>query len=245
MNKNNLITVGLMIVVFVVGGYTIVYGNKKSEHNSQPGNNPNQEIKDDNKDNQPDAAPTVDSKSQLNITVPEGATEYEITSGEVSYVAMKRFFAKPNEEVVGVGKKVEGLGWFNKDSREGFVSVVIDPSTFKTGEAQRDSEVLKMLGDNKTIGFSAQINLSPESISGGEFSADISGELTINGITKDVVFTTKGKISDSSLSADGITQNAKMSDFGITPPSLLNVSTVDDAITFKFKISAKKVEKDQ
>ncbi len=77
----------------------------------------------------------------------------------------------------------------------------------------------------------------PLSVIDGKFSSSISGELTINGITRQVAIPVDGFLSDGKLRVKG-EKPLKMSDYEIkAPTALLGTLKTGDEITVVFELS--------
>lgn len=235
MNKNNLIIVGLLILVLAVGGYTLLNQNgAATDERTEEITSNTDAMAGKTEDNLNNSQTVAEVESPA---APESANEYVITSGNANYIVMKRFFSRPNEEVTGTSQEVEGTGWFDPESGQGYLNVNLDMATVKTNNNTRDSDVMKMFGDNTAISFVANIS-NTDIVMGEQFTAEVPGTLTVYGNQKDVVFNVTGEITEEGLTAQGTSEGHKISDFGLEPPSLINVFTVDDDIDFTFNITA-------
>lgn len=179
------------------------------------------------------------SDAFISSDLPQTAYKYEILEGStVEYVSLKRFFTKPEEYVVGSSTDVGGGGWIDFELRRGEVMATFDISSVHTDNSTRDEGVQKLFTSNEAEFFAYLTDFQPEI--GNEFEIEVPGKLTLNGIQKDVIFLVNGLIEEETLVAKGTT-SINMLDFGITPPSLVNVSTVDDNLDLKFDIKATRI----
>ncbi len=167
----------------------------------------------------------------------ESARKFKIAEGStVSYKALKNFFNKPEEQVTGTSDQISGEGWYYEPAKSAYVMVKLNIDSVKTDNSKRDNDVQKLFTDHNVV-FESYLpftTITP----GQDFETDALGNLTLNGVTKVVTFKVKGLINSSGLTAKGTT-TIKMSDFGISPPSLVNVSTVDDNLDLNFDIKAR------
>ena len=77
---------------------------------------------------------------------------------------------------------------------------------------------------------------SPAVISVGDFSATVTGDLKLNGVTKPVSLSLKGSLSGDKLSVQG-SQSLKMSDFQIkSPTAMLGTLKTGDEVTVFFDL---------
>lgn len=211
MNKNLLTILG--IILFVGAGYIYMTSTVSTPH--QEGDS--MEIT------------TVETK-EGDFIIQEGST--------VSYVAQKVFLSKPTLEVVGTNSSIQGAITIDDEARAVSVHVQIDPSHFKTDSSRRDGDVAKM--------FDGPISVEGKDITaegvmgdGNVVSGTVDLNVTINGITKTLPFEITASLENDTISAEGSSE-IMMSEFDVTPPSLLNVYTVEDALGLRFDITAKK-----
>ena len=174
-------------------------------------------------------------------TVPTGAYRYILSDSSAMYGAQKRFLSKEDEEVVGTTNDVVGAAWFEPETQDMYLEAEIGLSTLSTGTSGRDNDVQELLTSKiaKIIvtsdSFSNTINL------GEEFDVPITAQVTINNVTRDVVFNTQGMIDAETFDVSGA-GSINMSEFGIAPPSLANVFTVDDEIELRFQARGEALE---
>lgn len=178
---------------------------------------------------------TMDPELALYIErAPEGAMVYEITSGSTDYTAQKRFLQKEDAVVTGTTEDVYGYGWINKETGALNLHAEVSLVALVTDSPQRDKDVLGMFEDP-----SATLDMDLESstiVDGEEFSLETPATLVINGFEKEVTVAVSGTVVGEEFDATG-TFTILMSDFGITPPSLAGVFTVDDEIVVDFDVN--------
>lgn len=164
--------------------------------------------------------------------------QYEITGGTASYIANKKFLGKPEALVTGTTSDVSGTGVWNSADSTISLQTIVNVTNIKTDSPARDKEVLELFED-KNINF--LVTNAVVGVSEGQAfeNEQVLGQLTINGISNEVVFTTSGMFSDT-LNLKGTTE-INLSDFNITPPSAVGVYTVDDKITLAFDVTGQRV----
>lgn len=187
-----------------------------------------------------DTAPVVEEKvmsPELTLFIeraPEGAMVYEITTGSTEYVAQKRFLQKEDSVVTGSTEDVSGYGWIVKETGALNLHADVDLVALATDSPQRDKDVLGMFEETSAT---LDIELASSNIvDGEEFSLETPATLIINGFEKEVTVAVEGTVVEEDFDATG-TFTILMSDFGITPPSLAGVFTVDDEIVVNFSVS--------
>ena len=175
----------------------------------------------------------MEDKKLMQMEAPEEAVSYKFTEGSVSYTAQKRFLTKEDTEVVGTTTDVTGSGWYVAETGEIYLMANIDLVNLATDEESRDQDVLSMFDTPEAI---LVIDVEESSVVLNEtFAIDLPGSLTVNGVTKDVTLAVEGTLTEDGFSATGATEFL-ISDFGIKPPSLLEVFTVDDELVLNFEV---------
>lgn len=162
--------------------------------------------------------------------------DYVLSSGSsVSYRITKLFIGQPAQEVVGTGTGVIGNGSLSKDGKHIKVNAQIDLTSIKTDSPKRDSDVLKLF-KSTLAELTADVDLSNPVTLGDSTTSDVPANFTLNGVTKEITLSVAGQATDKNFTAKG-TSKVKLTDFGINPPSLADVFTVSDDITFEFTIN--------
>jgi len=233
MNKNAIIVISLGAAAFLTALFYIYFKNTDTK-TSQDVDTATQQNADDPMLAQIEQNAETVLKSGLN----ENEIIYTIKTGGVTYGADKQFLGKDAENVIGTSADVQGTGYWNKDTSAIELSAVVNLTGLSTGNASRDREVQPLFTD-KMATFrleSTQLNIKM----GQDFEQDITGTLIINGISKTVTFKTKGMVTETNFNAEG-QSTIKMSDFGITAPSLAGIYTVADELPITFKVSGESV----
>lgn len=166
--------------------------------------------------------------------------KYKISpDSTVSYSITKRFLNKKDEEVVGATSNVSGTGIYNPETGELEGNSQIDLTSFDTQNQKRDSYVAKLFTPSVAqISFTQQ-NLS-EPIQQDEIqNLTVEANLTVNEITKKVVFNTEAKVTQNDFVVTG-TGKINLSDFGLKSPSILDVYTAEDTVGLTFDIKGER-----
>lgn len=168
---------------------------------------------------------------------PENSINYSITQDSTAgYIAQKRFFNKPDAEVIGTASSINGSGWYDNETGDFYLSADIDLTKLASDSSGRDKDILAFFTP-KTANIMFGQNDTEDKIKMGEsFSTTLNANLTINGVTKTIPFEIEGTLMKDSFTATG-SASVKMSEFNINPPSLLNVYTVDDMIELTFDVT--------
>lgn len=127
-------------------------------------------------------------------------------------------------------------------------TIKINAKTFVTDSEKRDGAVSRFIlkteePGNEYITFKpTKIEGAPAMIEDGkEFTVKITGDLTISGVTKPAVFTTKMTVTDEKITGSA-SSSLKRSDYGLKIPSVPSVASVDDEIALSATITANKVQ---
>lgn len=155
-----------------------------------------------------------------------------------------------DKTVVGTTSEVAGdilLDLSNPSASE-VGDISINARTFATDEDRRDNAVARFVlqsesDANEFITFKAtSISGLPDSITqGSAVDFQVTGDLTISGVTKSVTFTVNGTLSaDNQLSGHAETTVLR-SDYGLTIPDVPFVANVGDEVTLKLDFVANAV----
>ncbi|MBT6401394.1 YceI family protein [candidate division WWE3 bacterium] len=185
-----------------------------------------------------ETAMTQTEEAMEESKAPEDAVFYSLSEpSKVEYVAQKRFLQREDAVVVGTTSSLTGEGWITPDGNSMSLSVEIDLSDLATDTPQRDKDVQNMFDvKTATIMFDETAVQDPI-LFGTPFKTNVLAVVSINGVEKAVEFAATGLVSETELNVSG-TAEINMSEFGVKPPSLAGVFTVDDAVTLRFDISA-------
>ncbi len=185
---------------------------------------------------EPTAEVTGETKSADTATAIDAT--YRITSGSSSYTVKKEFFGKPKQDITGTTSGINGV----VTVANGRVSVnATIENTFSTGNGGRDGDVKKLLKHDIIVAASNITIANATTLDAGNtISETIPLDLTIAGRTTSVPFRITVSPNTNGLSMQGSATFNMKTDFGITPPSILNVYTVNPAMTVSFHLTAKK-----
>lgn len=234
MNKTNVMILASIAAVGVIGG---IYWKNVKIVTPMPEATESDVKSAERVPQEPTPQQQMEQDVNEQVQTPASAVKYNLDKATVKYIAQKRFFSKPNLEVVGTSEDVNGRGWFDKESKTGNVEVSLKFDTIKTPEASRDKDIQSRLS-TQDVKLSASLNdLNIEYDK--PFEVDVPADVSINGVTKKLIFKVKGSLNADMVSAKGSTR-IKMSEFAIDPPSLLNIYTVDDEIGLEFDLKGVK-----
>ena len=116
----------------------------------------------------------------------------------------------------------------------------VDVTTLASDESRRDRRI-KTDGlesdtyPKATFSSTAPITVPAGATSGAAVNIDISGDLTIHGVTKNVTIPTQARLNGSQIELVG-SITFPFSDFGMTPPSVGGFVEVEDDATMEFSL---------
>ena len=174
---------------------------------------------------------------------------------QAAYHATEEFFAAALEkyginagfgEAVGTTQAIEGQLTLNFDDLSdalGDNSFTVQMNTLVTGRDTRDNWIREngpRFNDYPVATFTATaIEGAPAAYTEGEeVSFKLIGDLTVREVTRPTTFDVTAKLEGDTLTGTATAQ-AKLTDFGIEPPSFANTLTVDDDIAVEVKFTAR------
>lgn len=120
------------------------------------------------------------------------------------------------------------------------VAVEADLTTVRSDSDRRDERMRTMgLETDRfpTASFAAAgpVEVPASVVDGGEFAVDLAGDLTIHGTTKRVTIPLRGQVVGEQIEVVG-SLTFPMAEFGITPPDIAGIVSVEDTGTMEFKL---------
>lgn len=225
--KMRMMVAGLALVAVVAVGC----GSKQAEP-AAPASNTNTAV-------QPatTTTPAAQSPSSTPASTPDASAsgkKYAVVAANstASYSVGERFFGK-DVDVTAVGKTSGFVGEIVLAGGVIKPSVIqVDLSVLKSDEDRRDNRVRQALdtATHKYAVFSITgAEGNPVLKEGQEVTLKLQGNMKIKGTEKPVVFDTKAKLSGDTLTLNATT-NFTMTQFGVTPPNILNFVSVKDEV---------------
>lgn len=231
--KSKIFPIIILVLIFGLGIFLIANKSESTES-----------AEDDMENAALEEMPAKDEMAKLTeLMVPDGAITYALDEGSTaSYTVQKEFFDQPTVQVTGVTDLVSGKGWYVEESGAFGVDAMIDITGLTSDSEKRDSDILPLFSSTE-----ARIQMlsdgSDSVVLGGAFEEEFPAMLTINGVTKEVMFNVVGNLSADEFDATG-TATVMFSDFNMSAPSLLNVFQVGDEIELSFDVSGTMMEMD-
>lgn len=184
---------------------------------------------------------TTENTSEESTTAEESSAQsadgtYAIASGSSSYTVKKEFFEKPKEDISGTTPDVSGSIAVSNGA------VTVDATiqnNFSSGSGHRDNHVKGLLKAPINIATSGASIENPAGLGAGQaIQQMVALDLTIAGVTKAVPFSVTVTPNGDALAVQGSASFNMEADFGIKPPSILNVYKVNPVLTVQFNVTA-------
>ncbi|MGH2491451.1 MAG: YceI family protein [Candidatus Limnocylindria bacterium] len=173
----------------------------------------------------------VDAVSQATVRVREQLVRLPAPNDAIITItgAQGSFTLNPDGTFASGSKISVDMTTITTDDRQRTDSIRRDPlevTRFRTSE----------LVPTKTSGLT--LPLAPS----GDFTFQLTGDLTLHGVTKSVTFDVKATRSDGKLSATATANPSwTFGDFGMRPPSSFSVLSIVDEIRMEFALVANEV----
>ena len=165
---------------------------------------------------------------------------------EASYEVQEKFLNRnlPNM-AIGKTNTVEGEFQFSLDGKPtGQVTkFTVDLRTLTSNESRRDNRIRRQWLESEKYPYAEFVsteaqNLPASYTEGQEVSFKLVGNLTIREVTRPVTFDVTGKLVGDTVTGTATTQ-IMMKDFGVDPPSIAGMLTVQDGVTIRVNFTAK------
>jgi polyisoprenoid-binding protein YceI len=171
---------------------------------------------------------TIDAASKANVRVREQLVRLPAPNDAIISItgAQGSFTLNPDGTFASGSKITVDMTTITTDDRQRTDSIKRDPlevTRFPTSE----------LVPTKTSGLTLPLARS------GDFAFQLTGDLTLHGVTKSVTFDVKATRSDGKLAATATANPSwKFGDFGMRPPSSFSVLSIVDEIRMEFELVA-------
>ncbi|WP_433507047.1 YceI family protein [Pseudonocardia halophobica] len=182
------------------------------------------------------AAPLAVGTDQTAATGELGGT-YAVSTGSESGYRVHEILGGQSIDAVGRTRDVSGSATVS-GSQVTAGDVTVQLATVKSDQARRDNQFtgnIMNVAEHPTATFrlTEPVDLG-EGFSGGErATADATGELTVRGVTRPVTFPLTAIRNGTGIDVSGSVP-VTFADFGVTPPSIGDVVTVDPTGQIEF-----------
>ncbi len=199
--------------------------------------------------NPPHKVPGAATFSTTTPILSTGLRTFQIVSAQTtaSYSVYENliFQNKPNNDAVGTTHSVQGSFKIRIGASPliTVMNMTVDLRTLQTDEPKRDSFVQRNALQTDTYPYATFIAVStqglPASSSDGQtVHFQLTGNLTMHGITNKEVFDVQGKVVGNTVTGTA-TSTIYMTDFGIQPPNLANIAIAQNKVLITLIFTAK------
>ncbi|MEP6694682.1 MAG: YceI family protein [Chloroflexota bacterium] len=201
----------------------------------------------------PSALPTVTPTStpvatETATSAPQAnAITWTVDAASKATIRVREQLARlpaPNDAIITIAG-AQGTFTLNPDGTFASGSrISLDMNTVTTDDRQRTDTIRR---DPLEVTRFRTSELVPKNASGltlplprsGEFTFQLTGDLTLHGVTKSVTFDVKASRSNGKLTATATANPSwKFGDFGMRPPSSFSVISIIDEIRMEFALVA-------
>lgn len=201
---------------------------------------------------QTDAATVTPAATALATTAPQAnAITWTVDAASKAMVRVREQLVRlpaPSDAIITI---TGAQGGFTLNPDGTFASgskISVDMTTVTTDDRQRTDTIKR---DPLEVTRFRTSELVPKRASGltlplarsGDFAFQLTGDLTLHGVTKSVTFDVKASRSNGRLTATATADPSwKFGDFGMRPPSSFSVLSIIDEIRMEFALVASEVK---
>jgi polyisoprenoid-binding protein YceI len=180
-------------------------------------------------------------------TSPPGVVQLVVdpNNSQASYHARERLAGNDlPSDAVGTTHNLSGAVVLNADGsvNSGQSQVTLDLTSLTSDEDERDSFIKSntlQVNQFPTATFvpTEIVGLDTPLPTSGQQTFQLLGQLTVHGVTRPVSWDVNAQFGDASISGDATT-GIKITDFGMTIPSVAAVLSLNDALTLELQFAA-------
>lgn len=173
------------------------------------------------------------------------AGKWSVISGSVAGYRVREKLARLPASSEAVGRTSDVKGGFavekqGDDLIASGMTIEVNMASLKSDEDRRDNRLKTSgleTGKYPTATFTATepVKVSLSDAKSGRGSAQVTGDLTLHGTTKKVTIPLDIQLSGSNIEIAGA-KLIVMADYGITPPDVAGIVTVEPSGTLEFKV---------
>ncbi len=161
------------------------------------------------------------------------ATTFSFTGGTATWSVPETFAGGLDATAVGRSENLT-----DTIDLRGTSEIRVDLTTFVSDQERRDTRVRSIFAADPVATFTtSDLTLPPAYTEGDVFATEVTGELTINGVTRTVTWGIDARIVGTQLDVTGELDIA-LTDFGIEPPSVGGFVSVEDRAKLEVLFSA-------
>ncbi len=177
-----------------------------------------------------------------------GLSTFNIVSAETtaSYSVFENlvFQNKPNNDAIGTTHAVTGSFSIHSGTSPllGNMTIKVDLRTLQSDSTRRDQFIQQNTLQTDSYPSATFVSVSTSglpasSTDGHTIKFQITGNLTMHGVTNKEVFTVQGKVVGKTITGTA-TSTIYMTDFGIQPPNLANIAIAQNKVVVTINFTA-------
>lgn len=170
----------------------------------------------------------------LNLPDDLSTTTFTFSGGTTTW-SVPETFVDGAVEAIGVGRS-EGLS--GTVDLEGTSEIRVDLTTFVSDQSRRDNRVNRLFAADPIATFTTGELALPATYTPGEvYATDVTGELTVNSVTRSVTWSIEARLTGNRLDVTG-ELDIVLTDYEIEPPSIGGFVVVEDEARLEVLFSA-------
>jgi len=170
----------------------------------------------------------------LNIPGDLPITSFTFTDGTATW-SVPETFVDGAVEAIGVGRSEDLNGTVNL---EGTSEISVDLTTFVSDQSRRDNRVNRQFAADPVATFATSELTLPATYAPGDiFATNVTGELTVNSVTRTVTWAIEARLVGNQLDVTG-ELDIVLTDYGVEPPSIGGFVVVEDEARLEVLFSA-------
>lgn len=198
--------------------------------------------------NQPHTAPGAAKVTGTPLSG-KGLTTFDIVSAQTtaSYSVYENlvFENKPNNDAIGKTHSVTGSFSIREGASPlvGNMKITVDLRTLQSDSDRRDHYIQQNTLQTDTYPYATFVSVSTSGLpanytNGQTIHFQLTGNLTLHGVTNKEVFDVQGQVSGNTITGTA-TSTIYMTDFGIQPPDLANIAIAQNKVVITLTFTAK------
>ena len=176
---------------------------------------------------------TTTAGGEMNIPGDLATTSFTFSGGTATWTVDETLASVGAATAVGRSDQLSGRVDLNGSSE-----ISVDLTSFDTGQDRRDSRVRRLFAASPIATFNTtELTLPATYAEGAVLATEVTGELTINGVTRTVTWSIQARLIGTQLDVTG-ELDIVLTDFDVEPPSSAGFVTVADGARLEVLFSA-------
>ena len=235
--KIPVLVIAVLVVIGAGGIYWLFGGDPPAEVDIEATASAVAGEADDDSEEPAIASEGVDGEWAVDLTIGEFSITEEATSTFVGF-RVDEELSLGETTAVGRSPDVSGSIVIEGNTLQS-ADITVDLTAIVSDQSRRDNSIQEALGTEAnpeaTFTLTEAIDLDPAAADGATVSAPATGELTINGVTNEVVVALDAQLVDGSILVTGSTE-VLFEDYGVSAPTAPMVVSVEDHAIVEFQL---------